>query len=423
MSKEEKKEVKRLKLQADFLAKAINKFGKTMDFSKVYYVDRNTEVCVYCKKHNLEFWIKPSVLLGKETKYGCPECRKEMLKRQHTLIDQEEFIRRSREKFPGKFDYSETLFVDMNTPVILICNIHGRILQTPKTHLNSKHGCPECALQNTRLTQEEFIRRSILKYGNKFDFSKTKFINFTTPVIIICPIHGEFSVLPKIFLADQVIYGCPKCGNSKKGDWMRVSEEEFLKKCEYIYGVGRFDFSRMNFIDMSKEVCIICHEKDPITGKEHWEFWVSPTRFINDNLGCPQCSSGLKQSKGEFFIETFLKQHDISFKSNVRNTEIFGRTQNYVYIDFCFIYLSKEIWIEYNGGQHYKYEKFFHESYEDYLNQKRRDANVRKYCEENNIFLIEIPYFYKNQAEINDLLEKIIINGEFDYKIKTPKQQ
>ena len=48
---------------------------------------------------------------------------------------------------------------------------------------------------------------------------------------------------------------------------------------------------------------------------------------------------------------------------------------------------------------------------------------MRKYCEENNIFLIEIPYLYKNPAEINGLLEKIIINGEFDYKIKTPKRQ
>ena len=423
MTEEQRKEARRLELQRIFLEKAKAKFGETLDFSKVYYVNRTTKICLRCKKHNLEFWIGPDTLLKKETICGCPECRRELQKQQHTIIDQEEFIRRSKEKFPEQFDYSEVVFVDLDTPVTLICRVHGRFIQKPRSHLNSKHGCPECALWSTRMTKEEFIRRSILKYGNKFDFSKTNFINIKTPVIIICPIHGEFSIIPDVFLAKQVIYGCPECGNSKKGDWKRISEEEFINQCEQTYGVGRFDFSRMNFIDMSQEVCIICHEVDPITGKEHGEFWVSPTRFIHNNLGCPQCTSSLKQSKGEYFVETFLRSHDISFESNVRNPNIQGRTQNYVLIDFCFAYSGKEIWIEYNGIQHYKYDKFYHKSDKDYFNQKQRDDNVRRYCKENNIVFIEIPYTYKNQLDVNDLLQKIIIDGEFDYKIEIPSRQ
>lgn len=561
MSKEDKKESRRLKLQNSFLLKAIAKFGEILDFSKVYYIDRNTEICVHCNKHHLDFWIKPSILLDKSTKYGCPECKKDSLRQKHLALTQDEFIKRSQDKFPGKFDYSETIFIDMSTPVILICKTHGRFTQIPSVHLLSKHGCPECALQSTRMTQDEFIKRSILKYGDKFDFSKTVFVNMSTPVSIICPIHGEFIITPKVFLSKDLVYGCPECGNNSKGKWKKISEKEFIKKCEDLYGFGRFDFSNMNFIDMSTDVCIICHEKDPITGKEHGEFWVTPTRFLHnklgcpicenkrvnkyttslfiekskeifgdlfeysktdlenrrddgkvcltckvhgdfwidplkhlnrkqgcplcyaenrscsnkyttdtfikkvkeiygestfdfsktvfvslydevtlicpihgefkrlassilyENAGCPGCSSTSRKSKGEIYIENFLNSNNIMFNSFVKKDNIVGRLRNYVFIDFCLKYKNKEIWIEYNGRQHYEEILKYHKTHDDYLDQKRRDDNVRKYCEENNIFLIEIPYLYKNQAEINGLLEKIIINGEFDYKIKTPKRQ
>lgn len=30
------------------------------------------------------------------------------------------------------------------------------------------------------------------KFGDKFDYSKVNYINYSTPITIICPIHGEF---------------------------------------------------------------------------------------------------------------------------------------------------------------------------------------------------------------------------------------
>lgn len=59
-----------------------------------------------------------------------------------------------------------------------------------------------------KLTQDEFIERAKIVHGDKYDYSKVKYVNSQTKVCIICPIHGEFLVLPHEFLDS---YKCPKC--------------------------------------------------------------------------------------------------------------------------------------------------------------------------------------------------------------------
>ena len=60
------------------------------------------------------------------------------------------------------------------------------------------------------------------------------------------------------------------------------------------------------------------------------------------------------------------------------------------YFDF---YLPNiKLAIEVNGEQHYKFNTFFHASAQDFLNQKKNDADKREWCEINGISLIELPY-------------------------------
>ena len=58
-------------------------------------------------------------------------------------------------------------------------------------------GCPSCGYikvleRNKGLGLNEFIKRSKLKHGNKYDYSKVEYKTANNNVIIICPIHGEF---------------------------------------------------------------------------------------------------------------------------------------------------------------------------------------------------------------------------------------
>ena len=63
-----------------------------------------------------------------------------------------------------------------------------------------------------KLTTKEFIQRAKEIHGDKYDYSKVKYVNNKTKVCIICPIHGKFEQTPCDHLAG---YACRKCAIEK----------------------------------------------------------------------------------------------------------------------------------------------------------------------------------------------------------------
>ncbi|MEZ8633370.1 hypothetical protein AB6D56_22715 [Vibrio lentus] len=61
-----------------------------------------------------------------------------------------------------------------------------------------------------------FIQKAKLKYGERYDFSKMKYVNRSTPVEILCPEHGAFHTTPNNFLATVKNIGCPLCSRAQK---------------------------------------------------------------------------------------------------------------------------------------------------------------------------------------------------------------
>jgi len=56
---------------------------------------------------------------------------------------------------------------------------------------------------------------------------------------------------------------------------------------------------------------------------------------------------------------------------------------------------SLKLAVEYQGIQHYKFNKFFHKSYDDFINLINRDNWKAQRCKELNIKLITVPYTIK----------------------------
>lgn len=65
------------------------------------------------------------------------------------------------------------------------------------------------------MTTEEFIRRARLVHGDRYDYSKVRYVRNDKKVRIICPDHGEFLQMPFKHLAGS---GCsnPECSNAKR---------------------------------------------------------------------------------------------------------------------------------------------------------------------------------------------------------------
>ena len=61
-------------------------------------------------------------------------------------------------------------------------------------------------------------------------------------------------------------------------------------------------------------------------------------------------------------------------------------------------------------GQHYEYVPYFHNhSYQGIVNQVNRDKALEKYCEENGIKLLRIPYLDNNRLQ--EVIEDFLVRG------------
>ena len=210
----------------EFIEKAKEIHGDKYDYSKVEYVNLTTKVCIICPTHG-EFWQTPSAHIHQ--KQGCVYCSGKKM-------NLESFIEKASVIHKGKYDYSKVNYVNNHTKVCIICPIHGEFWQTPSGHLRGQ-GCPKCANEYSPTT-EEWIERAKRIHGDKYDYSKSVYVNTITKICVICPKHGEFWVFPNNHLKGN---GCPNCNKSKLENILAFYLMK--KEIEFTYG-KKFDWLR-----------------------------------------------------------------------------------------------------------------------------------------------------------------------------------
>ncbi|MBR6515289.1 MAG: hypothetical protein IKT40_00390 [Bacilli bacterium] len=350
----------------------------------------------------------------------------------------EDFIKRSIEKHGNKYDYSKVEYKNKKEKVLIICPIHGEFWQLAQNHMAGS-GCEKCMRESRRTKIEDFIEKANAVHENKYDYSKVEYINNSTKVKIICPIHGEFEQTPRSHLSGR---GCHQCGIEKNANSCRMTFDDFVKRakeihgdkyeyyesefkgsshytliyckncniyfkqkvCMHLFGQGcsecnritfddfmtkskeshgdKYDYSKVEYINTKHKVCIIC----PI----HGEFLQNPLDHMN-GCGCPKC----KSSKIELNIQKILKENDINFEYQ-KKFDWLGRLS----LDF---YLPKyNIAIECQGEQHYKPIKHF--GGEKRLKEQiERDKSKKDLCEQNNVKLL---YFANEKYEDNIIIDE-----------------
>lgn len=297
------------------------------------------------------------------------------------VTDTKSFIEKASQIHNNYYDYSKVNYVNSKTKVIIICPIHGEFEQTPENHLRG-HKCKKCTDQEKTINQcsktliqrtESFILKAKQIHEDKYDYSKVNYKNSCTKVCIICPEHGEFWQEPNNHLKGQ---GCTKCSRQKQltsqqNSNLSYSTEEFIKRARKVHG-DYYDYSLTKYTRSNNKVTIICpkHGKFEQVAKTHLE-----------GSGCPKC----KRSRGEELIEIYLNERNIAYIN-----------QYYVKLDdkslkIDFYILKYNLFIEYNGMQHYTPIKYFGGDL-TFQKQQERDQSLRDYCSQNNIHLLEISY-------------------------------
>ena len=124
-----------------------------------------------------------------------------------------------------------------------------------------------------KLTTKEFIEISVRFHGDKYDYSKSKYINSRSKVTIICKKHGDFEQRANVHMHQS---GCRKCGL----EIVSSSTEKFIQKSIKIHG-DTYDYSKVEYKGSFVRVKIGC--------KKHGYFSQSPHVHLSGSI-CKKCS-------------------------------------------------------------------------------------------------------------------------------------
>jgi predicted nucleic-acid-binding Zn-ribbon protein len=275
----------------EFILRAKRVHGDIYDYSETAYVKNGLKVKIICKEHG-PFLQTPN---GHLNKRGCEYCG--IFRRSVTqLMTQKDFIEKSKIVHGNKYDYAETVYVNSESKVDIICSIHGKFIQKANDHLN-KHGCFQCGIENGHIKQikdvEILIRQFVKVHNNYYDYNLIDYQGARVPVEIICPKHGSFWQTSNNHLNGG---HCPKCGNnnvSKPEVWWLDS---LNVPQEYRQKVVR--------IDDRKIKADACDSNNKIIYEFYGDFWHGNPRVFDPNDTNPLN----KTTFGKLYADTLEKE-------------------------------------------------------------------------------------------------------------------
>jgi hypothetical protein len=234
------------------------------------------------------------------------------------------------------------------------------------------YDCPKCS--GCFMDKDYFILKSKDIHNNKYDYQYINYTNNQVKVDIVCPIHNIFQQKPKDHLLGK---GCPKCGGKN------INTNDFIINAKTIHD-DKYDYSESHYINATTKLKIIC--------KKHGLFEQTPNSHLNGK-GCPNC----KTSKGEIEIKSLLNTKGITYIQQYK----FPDCKNIKPLLFDFYLPNHNTCIEFQGEQHTKPIDYF--GGEDGFKMVLiRDEIKNNYCIEKKINLIKI-------YNVKDIIK--LING------------
>jgi len=350
-----------------FIDKVLNRCRELNYTILKNYVNNKTKICLKCNIHNFIWNPLPSNFL-KGSK--CPVCSNSYL--DNDIIDDR--IKERNIKRVSNFKKS-------TEKMMWKCLVDGYEWEATSHNILDRHtGCPKCTGQiklTNEIIDEKIKNKSIIRIGNVVGNSRTK-------IEWQCKVDGHrwFSSPNSICNNDNQ---CPKCSG-----WERITDkiiDERIKNREDIVRIGSIDGK--NSSDKIRWKCKKCDNE-----------WLAQTNSIlSRGDGCPEC----KWMKTEKELYKLIKNLNIEC---LRQKRIDYENRR-MFVDFM---LNNSVLLEYNGKQHYMPVRFggcsIKEAEKRFKNQIDRDNRLKKYCRENNIKLIEIPYYEKKEN-----WESIIMSG------------
>ena len=233
-------------------------------------------------------------------------------------LTQGDALERFIKKHGDEYNYSHVEYVDRDTKVKIICKKdgHGYFKQTPNAHIRGR-GCPKCAHTKTtsKLTKstDDFVKQAKEVHPDKnYGYEKVEYVNAFIKVVIVCPLHGDFTQAPDKHLQGN---GCKDCGRISQIEKQRLTIDEFIERSNVLHN-NFYDYEKVVYVNNRTDIIIIC--------PKHGNFKQSPHQHLSGR-GCNACGrlrTIEKQRKPqEQFIEEanlvhggIYKYHNVDYK-------------------------------------------------------------------------------------------------------------
>ena len=272
-------------------------------------------------------------------------------------------------------------YVNAKTKIKHRCKICNYEWDLAPLHSLQGKGCPSCA-KVVHKTQEQYIKEvhninpDIKVIGN--------YVNIGTKITHLCTVCGYiWDITPRGVLSG---HGCPKCAIKRNAKSQTKTHLEYIKELKdkniNIRPLENYKTSNTKILHK----CLSCG----------LEWRVKPANILS-GFGCPHC----KTSKGEHKIYEYLLNHNIKFEEQF----CFNDCKIKRVMPFDFYLSDYNMCIEYDGEHHYKPTRFGGMSKEKAKDrfefQQQKDKIKNRYCQENKIKLLRIPYWeFDNIEEI-----------------------
>lgn len=286
----------------EFLRRANKKHKNKFTYDEDTYNGIKSPCKIYCPIHGETIQVPKNHLKGG----GCYKCSKIESGKKNTY-SKEQFVNKANQVHNNKYEYNNVVYRLITIPIIITCKMHGDFKQKPSNHLVGQ-GCPKCG-NVARLNTDDFIKRSQLTHGDKYDYSLTEYISSKYKVKIICDKHGEFMQSPAAHMSGN---GCPNC-NESKGEKLiaKILKEKkviFVRQKKFIdcknKAVLPFDFYLPNL-----HLCI------EFNGAQHYNF----VEYFHKNKEKFKEQQKRDKIKTEFCKKNSIPFLRIKYNENVKN--------------------------------------------------------------------------------------------------------
>jgi very-short-patch-repair endonuclease len=366
-----------------FREKSIELHGEKYDYSQSNYIKSSVKIDIICKTHGLFSQLPSFHMYGS----GCKKCADELNSKKR-IKSLGEFIDEANKIHNNKYNYSQTIYKSGHFKIKIICKEHGEFLQQADAHIRQKQGCPTCGtikrvLKRTK-TVEKFIEDSVKLHGNKYDYSKSNYINDNSKIIIICKEHGEFEQKVSNHLQGK---GCNKCADIIRTLKRSKSINQFILDAKKVH-CDKYEYNNVIYKNSTTHVLVTC--------KTHHDFKITPSNLLRGK-GCPLCVN-----KGEKKVFENLLTLYPSIKYNCK----FDWCKNIKCLPFDFVIPEHKIIIELDGCQHFKQISIWESPDKQFINDKYKEK-----CANNNGFslirLLQKDIFFDKYDWLKELLETI----------------